>query len=134
MLEIGTTNKCIIGAGLIFLLFLLKRGVHTDLPRPLAKGSRALRKKCDARARVKCANPNIPYTSSQCWQSEFQNGSYQMNGSSNYRQITNNNLNPPNNLSCKCNAMRASETCKGSNRIDERCYTDEYNKCIRQRP
>lgn len=127
------TKICIIVV-LLILIFLLNRGkkprketmVSTYKVKRVKKSD-----KCDRKARKICekTESSVPYNSSQFFINERQNGVYQMHPSENYQQITNNNLLAPNNLTCR-NSMDQTETCLERDRINERCYTDNYNKCM----
>lgn len=137
MFDIGTTNKCLLAGALIVLVYLLRRGAHIDRERmaDFKVQISKRRRNCDARARMHCSNPNAPFTASQKWRNEYKNGSFRMKGPArddghlgNYSQVTNNNLWAPNNLTCG-NGMRADETCRGVDRVRQRCYTNAYNRC-----
>jgi hypothetical protein len=93
--------------------------------------------KCHRFAKQKCRIPEL--TSKLYWQNEFHNDVYTLRGPSftsdgkvdlgNYRQVTNNNLDAPNNLKCQCYG-RTCETCPDNERISQGCYAVNYGRCL----
>lgn len=107
-----------------------KQGKHLD--RDTIHDMKQHEKKRDFCHRVASSGCRIPVVGSDvCWKNEYQNCNYEMRpGDPNkYRQCTNNNLNPPNNLPCEC-GNRGYDVCLPKNRMSEACYADSFNKCM----
>lgn len=83
-----------------------------------------------------CKTPDL--TSEECYLNEYQNSSYQMNGPSKlgnkdgYSQVTNNNLDIPNNLKCDCRNSRSYEVCPYKDKVSQTCYGSKTLKCFKK--
>lgn len=99
---------------------------------------------CHRFAKNKCITPTL--TSEQDWYNEYWNSTYKMTGPSdqgslcrgpnwkkgdpgNYRQVTNNNLDPSNNLKCQARSTN-KDFCHPCDKVSPKCYVHTLNKCL----
>lgn len=101
-------------------------------------------KKCHSYAKSKCKVPT--YDAEHGWRNEYWNSTYKMTTPSdegslcrppdwrigdpgNYKQVTNNNLDAPNNLKCQARG-RDMDYCNAEDKVSPVCYVSVLKDCL----